>query len=69
LIRVATLYDEPGLLEQIEQPQTPTAKRGFDRDHDLPNWQNYWHTGLLDANARPIIRRPSWAQSTDLLIS
>jgi hypothetical protein len=70
LIRIATLYNEPGLLEQIERCHTPTANRRFDRDHDLPsNWDSYWDTGLLDANARPILRRPSPAHSTGLFIS
>ena len=70
LIRIASLYNEPGLLEQLEQYQAPTPARGFDPAHDVPsNWDSYWDTGLLDANARAILRRPSPAQSTGLFIS
>ena len=53
LIRVATLYAEPGLLEQLEQSQTPAANSGFDCDHD-PLGQVL---GLLDANGQPIFCR------------
>lgn len=70
LIRIATLYNEPGLLEQIEQYQAPAPARRFAPDHDVPsNWDSYWDTGLLDANARAILRRPSPAQSTSLFVS
>jgi hypothetical protein len=70
LIRIASLYNEPGLLEQLEQYQAPTPARGFDPAHDVPsNWDSYRDTGLLDANARAILGRPSPAQSTGLFIS